>query len=114
MRLWVLTCPTCQVVQCGYQTRKYLKKLWKLSLNYFGKFRVSKNNLWARGHRRGFYTRPAEIVGQFNDYAFENPGKTFEEVVLKKIRAGLVSGNATGEGYSRRKCRKVFDRERES
>ena len=25
-----------------------------------------------------------ETVGQFNDYAFENPGKSFDEVVRKK------------------------------
>jgi hypothetical protein len=28
-----------------------------------------------------------EIAGQFNDYAFENPGLTFDEVVLKEFGA---------------------------
>jgi hypothetical protein len=44
----------------------------------------------------------AEIVGQFNDYAFENPGKTFEEVVLKEFGPGLVSGNTARTARNQR------------
>jgi hypothetical protein len=54
-----------------------------------------------------------EIVGQFNDYAFENPGKTFEEVVL--MNSGRTCfRQRRREGCSEKECREVFDREREA
>ncbi len=34
----------------------------------------------------------AEIVGQFNDYSFENPKMTFEEIVLKEFGPDLFPG----------------------
>jgi hypothetical protein len=43
----------------------------------------------------------AEIVGQFNDYAFENPGKTFEEVVLKEFGPGLFPPTPQGKAVWR-------------
>ncbi len=51
-----------------------------------------------------------EIVGQFNDYAFENPNLTFEEVVKKELGKPFLSTLA-GRKF-RSECKKVFDRER--
>ncbi len=55
----------------------------------------------------------AEIVGQFNDYAFENPGKTFEEVVLKEFGPDLFPVTPQGSLFEK-ECRELFDRERET
>jgi len=35
-------------------------------------------------------------VGQFNDYSFENPGRTFEEVVLKEFGPDLFPATPQG------------------
>jgi len=50
-------------------------------------------------------------VGQFNDYSFENPGKTFEEVVLKGFGPNLFPATPHGKLFEK-ECREVFDRER--
>jgi hypothetical protein len=54
-----------------------------------------------------------EIVGQFNDYAYENPTLTFEEVARKEFGPKLFSHTPQGR-KSEKECRKVFDREREA
>ena len=51
-----------------------------------------------------------EIVGQFNDYAFENPGLTFEEVARKEL--GKPFPNTPSGRRLRNECKKIFDRER--
>jgi hypothetical protein len=52
-------------------------------------------------------------VGQFNDYAFENPGKTFEEVVLKEFGPDLFPPTPQGRLFEK-ECRDIFDRERKA
>jgi hypothetical protein len=51
-----------------------------------------------------------EVVGQFNDYAFENRGLTFDQVVRKKL--GRPFPNTPNGRKFRNECKKVFDRER--
>jgi hypothetical protein len=46
-------------------------------------------------------------------YAFENPGKTFEEVVLKEFGPDLFPPTPQRRLFEK-ECREVFDRERES
>jgi hypothetical protein len=53
-----------------------------------------------------------EIVGRFNDFSFENPNMTFEEVVLKELGPGFFPPTPRGRLFER-ECREVFDRERE-
>jgi len=55
-------------------------------------------------------TGQIEIVGQFNDYAFENSYLTFDEVVRKKL--GKPFPNTPNGRKFRNACKKVFDRER--
>jgi hypothetical protein len=54
-----------------------------------------------------------EIVGQFNDYSYENPNLTFEEVVKKEFRGKLFPPTQQGRQFEK-ECREVFDREREA
>ncbi len=54
----------------------------------------------------------AEIVGKFNDYSFENPNLTFEEVVLKEFVPDLFSATPQARLFEK-ECREVFDMERE-
>jgi hypothetical protein len=51
-----------------------------------------------------------EVVGRFNDYAFENSYLTFDEVVQKKLRKPFP--NTPNGRKFRNACKKVFDRER--
>jgi hypothetical protein len=53
-----------------------------------------------------------EIVGQFNDYSFENPKMTFEQVSLKELGLKLFPRTPNGRKFEK-ECRKVFERERE-
>jgi hypothetical protein len=53
-----------------------------------------------------------DIVGQFNDYSFENPKMTFEEVVQKEFGPSLFSRTPIGRLFEK-ECRRVFDMERE-
>jgi hypothetical protein len=53
-----------------------------------------------------------EIVGRFNDYSFENPNLTFEEVVEKELGANFFPLTPQGRLFEK-ECREVFDRERE-
>jgi hypothetical protein len=55
----------------------------------------------------------AEIVGQFNDYSHENPGKTFEEIVLKEFGPDWFPATPRGRLFEK-ECREIFDREREA
>jgi hypothetical protein len=54
-----------------------------------------------------------EIVGQFNDYAWDNPKLTFEEVATKALGSSAFPRTANGRKF-RSECKNVFDRERES
>jgi hypothetical protein len=51
-----------------------------------------------------------EIAGHFNDYAFDDQGLTFEEVVRKEL--GKPFPNTPSGRRFRNKCKKIFDRER--
>jgi len=53
-----------------------------------------------------------EIVGQFNDFSFENPNPPFEEVVLREFGPDLFPVTPQGRLF-KMECREVFDRERE-
>jgi len=53
-----------------------------------------------------------EIVGMFNDFSFENPNMTFEEVVLKELGPDFFPATPQGRLFEK-ECREVFDRERE-
>ena len=57
--------------------------------------------------------RQLEIVDQFNDYSFENPDLTFEQVVKKEFRGNLFPPTPQGKLFEK-ECREVFDREREA
>jgi hypothetical protein len=47
-----------------------------------------------------------------NDYAWENPKLTFEEVAKKALGSSAFPRTPNGQEF-RRECNKVFDRERE-
>jgi len=53
-----------------------------------------------------------EIIGQFNDYSFENPKMSFEQVARKTLGANPFPGTPQGTKF-KQECRKVFDRERQ-
>jgi hypothetical protein len=52
-----------------------------------------------------------EVVGQFNDYAWENPKMTFEEVATKTLGSNPFPTTPNGRKF-RIECKNVFDRER--
>jgi hypothetical protein len=52
-----------------------------------------------------------EVVGQFNDYAWEKPKLTFEEVAKKALGSNAFPKTPNGRKF-RRECKTVFDRER--
>jgi hypothetical protein len=54
----------------------------------------------------------SDIVGQFNDASFENPGQTFDQVA-KKILGDLKFDSTPVGREFRRQAKEVFDRERE-
>jgi hypothetical protein len=54
-----------------------------------------------------------EIVGQFNDYAWENPKLTFEEVAKKALGSNPFPRTPNGQKF-RAECKNVFDRERQN
>jgi hypothetical protein len=54
-----------------------------------------------------------EVVGQFNDYAWDNPKLTFEEVAKKALGSKPFPRTANGRKF-RSECKNVFDREREN
>jgi hypothetical protein len=57
-------------------------------------------------------TAKIEIVGQFNDYAWENPNLTFDEVATKELGPIPFPNTPNGRLF-RRECKEVFDLERE-
>jgi hypothetical protein len=52
-----------------------------------------------------------EIVGQFNDYAWENPKLTFEQVAEKALGSNPFPTTPNGRKF-RTECKNAFDRER--
>jgi hypothetical protein len=57
-------------------------------------------------------TEQIEIVGQFNDYAHENPKLSFDQVVAKEFHRNFFPRTSRGRKF-RSECKAVFDRERE-
>jgi hypothetical protein len=53
-----------------------------------------------------------EIIGQFNDFSFENPDLSFEEVALKEFGPDLFPATPQGRLFEK-ECREIFVRERE-
>jgi hypothetical protein len=53
-----------------------------------------------------------EIVGQFNDYAWENSKLSFEEVARKELGPNPFPKTPNGQKF-RSECKEVFDRERQ-
>lgn len=53
-----------------------------------------------------------EIVGQFGDYAFDNPNLNFEAVARKELGSNPFLKSPNGRQF-RKECKSVFDRERE-
>jgi hypothetical protein len=66
----------------------------------------------SKGHARLSFAQ-IEVVGQFNDYAWENPKLTFEEVAQKALGSSAFPRTPNGRKF-RTECKSVFDRERES
>jgi hypothetical protein len=66
----------------------------------------------SKGHARLSFAQ-IEVVGQFNDYAWENPKLTFEEVAKKTLGSNPFPSTPNGRKF-RSECKNVFDRERES
>jgi hypothetical protein len=66
----------------------------------------------SKGHARLSFAQ-IEVVGQFNDYAWENPKLTFEEVVQKALGSSAFPRTPNGRKF-RTECKSVFDRERQS
>jgi hypothetical protein len=54
-----------------------------------------------------------EIVGQFNDYSFENPDLTFDQVAKKELGARPFPATPAGHKF-RAEAKAAFDRERET
>jgi hypothetical protein len=52
-----------------------------------------------------------EVVGQFNDYAWENPKLTFEQIAKKALGSNPFPTTPNGRKF-RTECKNVFDRER--
>jgi len=64
----------------------------------------------SKGHARLSFAQ-IEVVGQFNDYAWENPKLTFEEVAKKALGSNVFPKTLNGRKF-RTECKNVFDRER--
>jgi len=64
----------------------------------------------SKGHTR-LSVAQIEVVGQFNDYAWENPKMTFEEVAKKALGSNPFPTTPNGRKF-RTECKNVFDRER--
>jgi hypothetical protein len=52
-----------------------------------------------------------EIVGQFSDYAWENPGLNFEKTAQKELGPNPFRNTPTSRKF-RAECKAVFDAER--
>jgi hypothetical protein len=64
----------------------------------------------SKGHAR-LSSAQIEVVGQFNDYAWDNPKMTFEEVAKKTLGSNPFPKTPNGRKF-RSECKSVFDRER--
>jgi hypothetical protein len=64
----------------------------------------------SKGHARLSFAQ-IEVVGQFNDYAWENPKLTLEEVAKKALGSNSFPKTPNGRKF-RTECKSVFDRER--
>jgi len=53
-----------------------------------------------------------EIVGQFNDYAFENPSLSFAETARKELGPKAFPNTPNGRKF-KSECKAIFDAERE-
>jgi hypothetical protein len=53
-----------------------------------------------------------EIVGQFNDFSYENAKLSFKQVARKELGRNPFPRTPQGRKFEA-ECRKVFDRERE-
>jgi hypothetical protein len=53
-----------------------------------------------------------EIVGQFNDYSFENPKLNFEQTARKELGPKAFPNSPNGRKF-KAECKAVFDAERE-
>jgi hypothetical protein len=53
-----------------------------------------------------------EIVGQFNDYAWENSRLNFEQIAKKELGPKAFPNTPSGRTF-RAECKAVFDAERE-
>jgi hypothetical protein len=54
-----------------------------------------------------------EVVGQFNDYAWDNPKLTFEEVAQKALGSSAFPRTPNGRKF-RSECKNMFDWERKN
>ena len=54
-----------------------------------------------------------ELVGQFNDYAYDNPGLDFDQVARKELGGNPFPRTPNGRKF-RTECKEIFDRERET
>jgi hypothetical protein len=61
--------------------------------------------------RPALTTAQIEIVGQFNDYAWENPKLSFEEVARKELGPKAFPNTPSGRKF-RAECKAIFDCER--
>jgi hypothetical protein len=52
-----------------------------------------------------------EIVGQFNDFAFENPRLNFEQTARKELGRNPFPRTASGRKF-KAECKAIFDAER--
>jgi hypothetical protein len=53
-----------------------------------------------------------EIVGQFNDYAWENPKLNFEQTAKKALGPQAFPNTPNGRKF-KEECKAIFDLERE-
>jgi hypothetical protein len=54
-----------------------------------------------------------ELVGQFNDYAYDNPGLSFDQVARKELGKNPFPRTPNGRQF-RMECKEIFDRERKT
>jgi hypothetical protein len=54
-----------------------------------------------------------EIVGQFNDYSFENPKLNFEQTARKELGPKAFPNTPSGRKF-RAGCKAIFDAERKA
>jgi hypothetical protein len=66
----------------------------------------------SKGHAR-LSAAQIEVVGQFNDCAWENSKLSFEEVARKEIGPNPFPKTPNGQKF-RSECKAIFDQERQS